>query len=42
MVEELGLIDQIDKSYYEVKVDKAFDKLAQFGDAEWFISETEE
>lgn len=41
MVEELKLYDNIDMSYYRNLVDKAFDKIAQFGDAEWFIQREE-
>ena len=39
MVKELGKEDDIDKSYYIKLVDEAYDAIAQYGDAEWFISD---
>lgn len=39
MVKELGKEDDIDRSYYMKLVDDAYDAIAQYGDAEWFISE---
>ena len=39
MVKELGKEDDIDKSYYQKLVDDAYDAIAQYGDAEWFISD---
>lgn len=39
MVKELGKEDDIDISYYNKLVDDAIDKLSEFGDFEWFISD---
>lgn len=39
MVKELGKEDDIDRSYYIKLVDDAYDAVAQYGDAEWFISD---
>ena len=39
MVKELGKEDDIDKSYYVKLVDDAYDAIAQYGDAEWFVSD---
>jgi hypothetical protein len=38
MVQELGLEDQVDRSYYDKLVDAAVDNISKFGDFEWFIS----
>ena len=38
MVKEMGLEDDIDISYFNNLADKAFDAIAEFGDAEWFVS----
>lgn len=39
MVKTLGKEDDIDISYYRNLVDDAYNAIAQFGDAEWFISD---
>ena len=39
MVESLGKIDDIDKSYYNVLVDNAVKDISIYGDFEWFVSE---
>ena len=38
MVQELGLEDRVDRSYYDKLVDAAVDNISKFGDFEWFIS----
>ena len=38
MVQELGLEEQVDRSYYDKLVDAAVDNISKFGDFEWFIS----
>jgi hypothetical protein len=39
MVEALGKEKDIDMSYYETLVDEAIDKMATFGDVEWFMGD---
>jgi hypothetical protein len=39
MVKTLGKEDGIDTSYYRTLVDDAYAAIAQYGDAEWFISD---
>lgn len=39
MVENLGLQNEIDESYYRKLVDDAVDTISQYGDFEWFVSE---
>jgi energy-coupling factor transporter ATP-binding protein EcfA2 len=39
MVEELGLQDSVDLSYYNILVDDAVTTINQFGDAEWFMAD---
>ena len=39
VVKQLGAEDLIDKRYYNAMVDKAVDKISNFGDFEWFIAD---
>jgi hypothetical protein len=39
MVEELGIQDGIDRSYYDNMVDAAVKSISEYGDFEWFISD---
>lgn len=39
VVRVLGLEDKIDRSYYDILVDKAYKTLGEHGDVEWFLSE---
>lgn len=39
MVKELGLEDQIDKSFYRKKVDDAIATISKYGDFEWLVSD---
>lgn len=39
MVQELGREKDIDKSYYDVMVDKAIEEINKYGDFEWFVSD---
>ena len=39
MVESLGKDKDIDQAYFHGLVDAAIDKMKQFGDVEWFVSE---
>lgn len=41
VVEELGMQDFIDISYYNKLVDQAIDTIGKFGDVEWFISDND-
>lgn len=38
-VKILNKEDDIDKSYYDILVDKAVEKISEFGDFEWFVSD---
>ena len=39
IVKELGLEEDIDRSYYDKLVDDAVDTISKYGDFEWFISD---
>lgn len=39
VVRELGLFDDIDRSYYNKLVDDAVDAVSEYGDFEWFVSD---
>ncbi len=42
MVKELGKDNDIDRSYYNQMVNDAIDAIREYGDFEWFISDTED
>lgn len=39
LVKTLEFEEQIDRSYYDILVDKAVSSIAKFGDVEWFLAE---
>ena len=39
IVKELGLEEEIDRSYYDKLVDDAVETISKYGDFEWFISD---
>lgn len=42
MVKELGREEDIDRSYYNTLVDQAADDISEYGDFEWFLSDSQE
>ena len=39
LVEALGYMDKIDKSYYDGMVNEAVEDISEYGDFEWFVSD---